>query len=397
MSLTRAEKSRQVRSASKLGSINQDSLKSAIKMVKSASGSGANNKVNEQELFGALIYEGLGKINKGAQKSFIGNLSGFINEVSKFDAKNSVLRGVKRALKKLIDGKEIIRDAGRLLRQFALGKSQLDGDAERLSVKKKKSSKSVKKAVAQAKNNKKADAVQHFEFKQNNKAEFQKQAKKPKDPIETEAPASTSTEVDFEAEFKVRLENANNIKSLIEGPAQGYSEDNRFDAVREFFESEASANDGTVTERANEIRTMLLQNSPNVDQAIKDYMKDVFNIGIEFKANEKPDITEPPRDVDNAKLKFEAEFKLRQEKANVVKAFLEGPVEGYTNEERSDEVLDFFKSERNTLDESANERASEVYDSFIKASGREEEMQEVDALIKAYMKDIFNIEISFNS
>lgn len=404
--LSRAERRQQVSKANNLEEVSSANLKIALNKIKTANGKEAritdNSRVSEQEVFSALIYEGLGKIDKNLQSEFLGSLSELIKNVKEFDPKNSVLRGTKRALKKLINSKSLVKDAARELRKFALGKSQLDNDNTRVSSSKLESQtnstpvRSVKNALNMVSNNEIANNETHYAFKQNNKLEFLKKGK-------TDSVNGTSgedTQANFDKEFKLRSENAKELAPLIEGPQEGYTKDSRVKAVQEFFEKEASSLDEKVHESANEILDdILTMGSSEFDQAsfdnkLKAYMQDVFNIDISFKSqsvdSESIDTKAPVESIEPKN-----QLQERMKVAESITAYIQGEVDGVLNNDRIKIVKDFFLDEAKLNTNISSDKAKSIA-TLLEQGGLNEEAQKIlDVNIAEYMKSVFNINIEF--
>jgi hypothetical protein len=278
LKLTRKEKFQQIDRADSINKINKKDLKSAVNSVQKFSGD--VGKTSEQELFTAIVYDGLGKIDQKIQAKFIEKLPELIEKVASFDADNAVLRGTRRALRQLVQENSLAKGAGKILRQFALGKSQLDTDRTRLSSE--QSASSFDQIFKKVSANKIASEAELIKFNHNNRAEFSREIKDT-----TIKEVNPTEKVDeFKAEFELRKKVAQSVVDVIENDDPTLSSLDRMNKVVNFYVSETVSKDASVHKRAELILDAINNTGSDVELAkeayrmMSEYMKSVFEIDV---------------------------------------------------------------------------------------------------------------------
>lgn len=278
--LNRKQRLQQIDRSASIKSINKKDLKAAVNSVQNFVGD--TTKTSEQELYTALISNGLGKIDINIQSKFMDKLPSLIEKVSTFDAPNAVFRGTKRALKQLVNENILARGAGRILKRFALGKSQLDQDRTRLSAD--QTASSFDKIFKKVSSNKIASVAETNKFNENNSAEFTR---------EKTTNLNTANDIKvvdtfdpLKAEFEMRKKQAQFVADIIENDDPSISALDRMNKVVNFYVSETVTKDASVHKRAEIILDAINKTGSDIELAkeayrmMSEYMKSVFEINI---------------------------------------------------------------------------------------------------------------------
>lgn len=91
-------------------------------------------RLNEQELYGALVHQGLGEQKGSLAAAFEEKLKSELPKQKKSDSENYFLCTVRKVLRGLKAAGQLTVNAFREIRRNALGLAQLDSDRTRLSV-----------------------------------------------------------------------------------------------------------------------------------------------------------------------------------------------------------------------------------------------------------------------
>ncbi len=156
----------------------QESVEVIKNAAKTAKGSAAadkvkvndKTKVNEQELFASIIYRELSGKSKNLAKRFADNFQQEYAAASLNKETFPAVRAARRALSQVVqDGKTLSKEDSKTIRQYAIGKSQLDDKRDNLLTGENKGSKASVMEFAEARSkvikNEGLSEEEHLEFK----------------------------------------------------------------------------------------------------------------------------------------------------------------------------------------------------------------------------------------
>lgn len=134
------------------------------------------SRVNEQELFGAFIVLQLRDLGKGLAAKFLGKYREVYKDTVKADPNFGIYDSIWKSLSSLRKAGNILNEKAREIRQYALGKSQLDSIKDEVHVKRVTSGKTdtavraLKTALAKIKENPIATEQELESFRNKNMA-----------------------------------------------------------------------------------------------------------------------------------------------------------------------------------------------------------------------------------
>lgn len=123
-----------------ISEINSDGLRDSLAFVLNAGGKKSQKvltdltRVNEQQMYAALIHSQLKAHDQSAATGFAESFNEQLSELSQKKTGDFVFRAAKRALRGIRLLGVISRSFAGQIRQFALGKAQLDSKRDELSI-----------------------------------------------------------------------------------------------------------------------------------------------------------------------------------------------------------------------------------------------------------------------